>query len=465
MVTIYGGAAPAPDLPDRIVDGTSIRLPGVGRVTVLVFFNAMSDDDLSVVDGLMRLREEDRDAVDLIGVHCPRFPAEKESRRILSVLDCAGIDFPVYDDSRKNIRKAYLINRWPSTVVVDPTGALTWAREGILPPELVRPVLKSMGRTARVTGDLRPGAQQRFLWSGRSFLPLRLAVEGDTLAVLDGRERRLLLAQLDPDGRSAVLKRSIPMDRPGFRSCPTGFSIDPEKIYVADRGAETVRIFDRNGREISSYSGKPSKSNLVGPRSFGAVRDVVCRDDMLYLASPGTRQIWVQSMSGGGARPFAGNGGGGMDDGPPYTATMGQPEALLSYGNLLFFSDSGSSSIRCIDPSTGKITTLIGEGPSLYGCRDGIASRALLQRPLGMCLSGGSLYIADSYNDRIRALDVRTMEVSTVYGDRRWQRLFSPSDVAIRDGVVYVADLGNGRVVAFDEHRGEPEVLRISGIS
>jgi hypothetical protein len=57
------------------------------------------------------------------------------------------------------------------------------------------------------------------------------------------------------------------------------------------------------------------------------------------------------------------------------------------------------------------------------------------------------------------------MEVSTVYGDRRWQRLFSPSDVAIRDGVVYVADLGNGRVVAFDEHRGEPEVLRISGIS
>lgn len=37
MVTIYGGAVPAPDLPDRLVDGTSIRLPGVGRVTVLVF--------------------------------------------------------------------------------------------------------------------------------------------------------------------------------------------------------------------------------------------------------------------------------------------------------------------------------------------------------------------------------------------------------------------------------------------
>ncbi|PIE55466.1 MAG: hypothetical protein CSA35_00785 [Dethiosulfovibrio peptidovorans] len=467
MVTIYGGTAPAPELPDRTVDGKLYRYCWGGRVSVLLFFNGARDDDLSLVDGLMRLRAEDQDAIDLVGVHCPRFPAEREPRRLLAALDRAGIDFPIYADSNKFLRKAFLIKHWPATVVIDPMGALAWAREGLVPLELLRPVLQVMARTARSIGDLRQGAQPSWRWSDWPFLPLRIAVQKDLLAILDGRENRLLLARFRADGLSASILLSVPLGDQSERPAPaTGLCLHGERIYISHRRSRKIRCFNFRGQECAVYQQEDRLfPKLIGGRSFGAPKDAARLDGVLYVASSDSRQIWIQSISGGGAWPFTGSGQEGMDDGSPDRASLGQVESIVSDGHVLFFSDSLSSSIRWVNPANGLVQTLIGEGPSLYGNRDGSASQALLQRPEGLCAHEGLLYIADSYNDRIRTLNLTDMTVSTIYGARRWQRLFSPSDVAVRGERVYVADLGHGHIVSFDGRRGEPETLELVGLS
>lgn len=462
MVTIYGGAAPAPPLPGFSLEGYS-GYPRVGRISILLFFNGTKDDDLAMVDAVLSLREEDRETIDLVGVHCPRFPAERDSGRVKALLECAGADFPVYDDSSKSLRKAYLINGWPATVIVDPKGYLAWAREGVLPPEILRPVIRTMIRTAKMVGDLKPTETLRIKRTESNFLPLRLSLRGDRLVVLDGKSNRLLFLKLVQEGTSASIERSVGLGRSTISSV-TGFSVLEDRVFLFDRRARKVRVIDNKGKEIGSFSGDSSPSMLAGPRSFGYPKDGVSKDGLLYVASAGTYQIWVQSLSGGGASPFTGTGRPGMDDGPPNKATFGSPEAMISDGRVLFMSDSYSNSVRWVDTSSGVVQTLAGEGPSLYGCRDGVGERALFQRPMGLCLKDRTLYVADSYNDRIRKIDLDSRETSTLYGAKKGQNLFCPSDVAAGDKKFYVADLGSGRIVYFDQRGGEPETLEIAGL-
>ncbi|SMG19862.1 NHL repeat-containing thioredoxin family protein [Dethiosulfovibrio salsuginis] len=463
MVTIYGGAAPAPSMPGLSLGGDS-GYPREGRITIVLFFNGARDDDLSMVDTVISLREEFKEDVDLVGVHCPRFPAERDIRRMTALLECSGVDFPVYDDSSKSIRKSYLINGWPATVVVDPKGYLAWAKEGVIPPEILRPVIKTMQRTARVVGDIKPSEQQRFKGTELNMLPVRLALFGERLVILDGKSNRLIFLNLSQDGLSASIERSIGLGRPTL-SDVTGFYCSQDRVFIFDRRGRKVRIIDLKGKELGTFSGNGNPALLAGPRSFGCPKGGVCKDGLLYVASAGTHQIWVQSLSGGGASPFAGTGRPGMDDGPPSLATLGSPEAIISDGRVLFISDSYSNSIRWIDTASGMVRTLVGEGPFLYGCRDGIGSKALFQRPMGLCINEGILYVADSYNDRIRGIDLSNRQAFTLYGSKKWQRLFCPSDVAVRGDRFYVADLGSGRIVHFDKKGGEPEILDIVGLN
>ncbi len=462
MVTIYGGIAPAPPLPEISLGGGMGGYPRKGRITLMLFFNAARDDDLAMVDIALRLRREE-EGIDLLGIHCPRFPAERDTRRLLSILDGIGVDFPVYDDSSKSIRKAYLINGWPAVVMVDPEKSLAWAREGVVPIEAMRPVLRTIAKTARSVGSLVLRADNGFKGSPCDFLPLKLSIRGESMTILDGKKNRLIFAKLDGSALSAKVEMSVDLGDRG-RSSVTGFCLGDKGIFLSDRRGRSVRMLDPNGRESEVFSGDSSSSRLMAPRSFGYPRDVAFFGGLLYIASAGSRQIWVQSLSGGGARPFAGTGEPGMDDGSPQSGTIGYPETMIADRGVLFFSDSYSSSIRWVDSATGEIGTIAGEGPSLYGCRDGDGSQALFQRPMGLCLHEGLLHIADSYNDRIRTIDLSTGKTSTLYGAKRWQRLFSPSDIAFFDGRFYVADFGNGRIVSFDEKKGEPEALNIAGL-
>jgi sugar lactone lactonase YvrE len=161
---------------------------------------------------------------------------------------------------------------------------------------------------------------------------------------------------------------------------------------------------------------------------------------------------------GGIITTIAGNGTAGYsgDGGPATSAEMNIPfsVAVDSAGNL-YIADRENNCVRKV--SNGVITTVAGNGVGGYSGDGGPATSAELDGPQGVAVdSAGNLYIADSFNMRVR--EVSDGVITTVAGNGNWgysgdggpatsAELYGPSGVAVDSaGNVYVADMANSRI-------------------
>lgn len=125
----------------------------------------------------------------------------------------------------------------------------------------------------------------------------------------------------------------------------------------------------------------------------------------------------------------------------------------LDAGGNLFVADTGANMIRKIS-SAGVVTTLAGDGAAGY--RDGLAATARFNGPIGVAADDkGNVYVADSYNDRIRIITpdgrVRTLAGQDAPGFADGQgsaaAFDTPTGIALdRHGVLLVADAGNNAI-------------------
>ncbi|WP_229421721.1 NHL repeat-containing protein [Massilia aquatica] len=193
--------------------------------------------------------------------------------------------------------------------------------------------------------------------------------------------------------------------------------------------------------------GRAAQARFSDP--FGMVID---RDGNLFVADAGDnnriRRITpegVVSTLAGGKEGFAdGNGG---------AAAFHTPSgmAIDAAGNL-YVADTGNNAIRKVTPQ-GVVSTLAGGG--VPGYLDGKADLAMFNGPVGVAVDqAGVVYVADTYNDRIRAIGtdgmVRTIAGSTpgyVDGPAGAALFDTPTSVVVdAKGNLYVADTSNGAV-------------------
>jgi len=86
---------------------------------------------------------------------------------------------------------------------------------------------------------------------------------------------------------------------------------------------------------------------------------------------------------------------------------------------VLYVADSETSAVRTVElsGSQGRVATLVGQGLFEFGDRDGDAETARLQHPLGVCAAFGAVWVADSYNNKVRRIDITSGNVSTFAGN------------------------------------------------
>ncbi|MBI3603329.1 MAG: SMP-30/gluconolactonase/LRE family protein [Nitrospirae bacterium] len=122
----------------------------------------------------------------------------------------------------------------------------------------------------------------------------------------------------------------------------------------------------------------------------------------------------ITTIVGTGQHRYSGDGG------PAVSASLNEPSALVvdPQRGCLYIADQSNNRVRKVDQATGIITTVAGTGQAAY-TGDGLpATEAALAGPSGLALDpDGRLYIADTFNGRIRMVDMDTGLISTVAGD------------------------------------------------
>ena len=178
----------------------------------------------------------------------------------------------------------------------------------------------------------------------------------------------------------------------------------------------------------------------------------------------------ITTIAGLGQPRCSGDGGLAVEAG------LNEPTALaVSDEGILYIADQSNNRIRAVDLSTGVIRTVAGTGMAVYN-GDGVAAiETGLAGPSGLALaSDGTLFIADTFNGRIRAVDPITGLIRTVVGgggEYRYQgpdeppsnSLSRPSGVALdEEGNLYMTDSDNHLVRRWDRITGRIE--RIAGV-
>jgi DNA-binding beta-propeller fold protein YncE len=177
----------------------------------------------------------------------------------------------------------------------------------------------------------------------------------------------------------------------------------------------------------------------------------------------GSHQIWRFDPRTDEIRPLAGTGMEALTDGALGDAAFAQPSGLWRAGAVLYVADSESSAVRAIDLARGVVSTLVGTGLFDFGLVDGYGVQARLQHPLDVVGAGSRLYIADSFNNRIRLLDTTDRNRVTTLAVTGVTPFKEPSGLSIDGNLLYVADTNNHRVVVIDLSTNRAKVLSLSG--
>ncbi|MBA2323600.1 MAG: hypothetical protein H0V92_06160 [Pseudonocardiales bacterium] len=137
---------------------------------------------------------------------------------------------------------------------------------------------------------------------------------------------------------------------------------------------------------------------------------------------------------------MAGTTGEGLRDGDALQAYLAQPSGLAGGSDRLWFVDAETSALRWF--VDGQVGTVIGTGLFEFGHRDGPATDAALQHPLGVtALPDGSVAISDTYNGAVRRYDPATQLVSTLLTG-----LSEPSDAVVDGDYLLVVESAAHRV-------------------
>ncbi|GCF08201.1 thioredoxin-like domain-containing protein [Dictyobacter arantiisoli] len=277
---------------------------------------------------------------------------------------------------------------------------------------------------------------------------------------LSGQVRRVIGTGLEGHADGAI-------DAASFRR-PQGVTLADNVLYVADTENHLIRRVDLDTERVDTIAGTGDQAGLVETPTSGPAHavaldspwDVQYRDKALYIAMAGTHQIMRFHLEREEIEIFAGKGPEGIGDGPSKEAFFAQPNGLALSTQNLYVADSETSAIRSVNlDATRQVQTLVGEGLFVFGDQDGTGEQVRLQHVQGICFSAGKLYLTDTYNNRIKVLDPHTRQVTTLAGtgeaglsDGTFQgALFNePAGIASAAGKLYVADTNNNVVRILD---------------
>ena len=454
---------------DRPLSLSTLR----GQIVLLDFWTYGCINCLHVIPDLHYLEQKYAGQLTIISIHTAKFEQEQAVESIQQAVLRYGITHPVLVDRNRTLWDQYAVRAYPTFVVIDPQGYIvaTLAGEGRrqrLDDLIQRLIDEHEGKGTLNEKTVQDIVQsQPLLLTPLAFPGKVLADESsDVLFIADTGHHRLVFTTLD-----GTLKATIGAGSAGWQdgawetaqfSAPQGMALDASGkiLYVADAGNHLLRSIDLEQRAVSTLAGTGSQSRSLFPHGGHALDvalnspwDLTRLGHQLYIAMAGSHQIWVMDLDQHTLQTFTGTGAEGCVDGSSAIAAFAQPHGITTDGMQLFVADSETSSIRAVSLGTRPIaTTLCGQGQLfVFGDLDGIGAAAQLQHCSGLVYAQDSLWIADTYNHKLKQLDPDTQRCWSIAGRESGfddgsftsARFAEPSGVAYARDRLYIADTNN----------------------
>lgn len=491
--SMYEGKVNAPEFPEGLewlnTDRPLYLKDLRGKVVLLDFWTYCCINCMHIIPDLKKLEAKYPNELVVIGVHSAKFTTEQESDNIRQAILRYEIEHPVVNDKDFLIWRAYGARAWPTTVLIDPAGKVVGVRsgEGIYGPfdyaiSKVIEVFEAKGELDRTPLALKLEREKEADTLLR--FPGKVLADESTnrLFIADSNHNRIVIVSLEDNsvidviGSGAVGLEDGDFEKTSFNH-PQGMALAGDILYVADTENHAIRVVDLKERVVQTIAGTGIQASFGARGGAGKETalnspwDLVLHDGILYIAMAGSHQLWRMDLETGYVQPHAGSGREDIIDSPLPEAALAQPSGITTDGNKLYFADSEVSAIRSadIDP-TGKVTTIVGTGLFEFGDIDGNGEKVRLQHPLGVVFHAGLLYVADTYNNKIKIIDPKKRSSRTFLGSGKEGMADSrgssatfdePGGLSIAEGKIYIADTNNHLIRVADVNTGRVESLDI----
>ncbi|HTA77641.1 MAG TPA: thioredoxin-like domain-containing protein [bacterium] len=464
------------------------------KIVLLDFWTFCCINCMHVIPDLKRLEEKYPTQLVVIGVHSAKFNSEKDSENIRNAILRYEIHHPVINDKNFTVWSSYGIRAWPSFALIDPNGKVVGITSGEGVYETLEPYIDELAKHYEAEGKLNLKPFTYNLEKDKKpAMPLSFPgkinadEKSDTLVISDSDHNRVVLTTLDGKVKEVIGGKEQGFKDGGFHEArffrPQGVYFDAENkiIYVADTENHAIREIDLVQKKVKTLAGtgrQALKHNVEGLGKnvdLNSPWDLIKIGGKLYVAMAGSHQIWTLNLKSLEAKIYAGSGHENIaDEDNSKQAALAQTSGITTDGQQLYFVDSETSSLRQAGlPPAGGVSTFIGSGLFDFGDKDGPAKQAMLQHPIGIAFHDGLIYVADTYNNKIKAFNPQTGVISTILGGPKAGHqdgaasqtlLNEPCGLAFAGEKLYIADTNNNLIRVFDQKSGQLSTLNITGL-
>jgi DNA-binding beta-propeller fold protein YncE len=470
-----------------------LKLEGLrGRVVLLDFWTLCCINCIHTLPDLAKLEAKYPGVLVVIGVHTPKFPHEKKTESIRKAVLRYEVQHPVVNDAEAIIWRRYRpfgVSAWPTLVLIDPEGRYYGRVSGEGVYDILDQHIGKLVKDYRAKKLLRekplPFQLARLKEDGNRplYFPGKVLADGEgkRLFIADSTHHRIVITDLE--GRKIAVagtgvegKDDGPFARATF-SDPQGMTLVGDTLYVADRKNHMIRALDLKAKTVKTVAGTGVQDrenrNRGGPglkTGLNSPWDLLHHGKRIYVAMAGHHQIWTFDPERGRVDPYAGDGREDIKDGALNEAQFAQPSGLATDGKWLYVADCETSAVRAVplDP-TDEVKTIVGEGLFEFGDADGVGEKVRLQHALGVAYhKDGKLYVADTYNGKVKVIDPAkracvTLELKRPEGEKG-PVLNEPGGVSLAGEKLYVADTNSHRIRVIDLKTRAIATLRLEGV-
>ena len=442
---------------------------------------------------MRKLEKKYADELVVVGVHSAKFNAEKSTQNVRQAILRYEIEHPVVNDVDFKVWHKYSVRAWPTLMFIDPEGKIIGRHEGEVAfdtfdgvvGEMVRqfdgrglfnrsPLVFKSEREKETDGPLSfPGKVLAHAGSGRLF-------------IADSNHHRLVVADMEGRVHYVIGGGEAGLLDGGYEEAqfndPQGMALSGEDtLYVADTKNHAIRKVDSANQNVKTIAGTGEQAAMFHDGGSGLSTDLnspwdlAVHEEALFIAMAGFHQLWKLDLSTMEVRPHAGSGREGIVDGSLRSAQLAQPTGIVADGSRLYFADSETSSVRvaAVDGG-GRVDTIVGRDLFTFGDVDGVGNKVRLQHTQGIDLHDGALFVADTYNNKVKTISPENREATSFLGSGDpghrdgvgdLAEFYEPSGLSVAGGKLYIADTNNHSIRVADVTTRDVATLELTGLN